>query len=162
MTEQTKTIHFTDPRPHLAKLAGLSGLEQFQAIADGVVPPPPIGTHMNMDLVSFSEGDVVFSATPDVSHYNPIGAIHGGFIATLLDSAAGCAVHTTLPAGVGYTSLEIKVSFVRGLTAETGEVRAHGWVTKPGRRAAFAEADLRDTEGRLLATASSTCLIIGP
>ncbi|WP_236783333.1 PaaI family thioesterase [Arthrobacter dokdonensis] len=102
------------------------------------------------------------TAQPDESHYNPIGSIHGGFFATVLDSACGCAVHSTLQAGVGYTSLEIKVSFLRPITAETGTVTAHGWVTRRGRTAAFAEADIRDSDGRVLATASSTCLIIHP
>lgn len=156
----TKTLTYRDPRPHLSALAGLSGLEQFQAFADGTVPSAPISAHMNMELSSFSEGDVVFKATPEVSHYNPIGAVHGGFVATLLDSACGCAVHTTLPAGVGYTSLEIKISFLRGITADSGPVFAHGWVTRAGRRAAFAEADVRDADGRVLATATSTCLVI--
>lgn len=160
--EQTSTLTYTDPRPHLAKFQGLSGLEQIQALAEGTVPPPPITAHMNMALTSFGEGEVVFTGIPDVSHYNPIGTVHGGFAATLLDSACGCAVHTTLPAGSAYTSLEIKLSFLRGIDADTGTVTARGWVTRAGRRAAFAEADLRDAEGRVLATATSTCLIITP
>lgn len=102
------------------------------------------------------------TAVPDESHYNPIGSVHGGFFATVLDSACGCAVHTTLPTGVGYTSLEIKVSFLRPITADTGKVTAHGWVTKRGKGVAFAEADIRDQDGRVLATASSTCLVIHP
>ncbi len=102
------------------------------------------------------------TAVPDESHYNPIGSVHGGFFATVLDSACGCAVHSTLPTGVGYTSLEIKVSFLRPITADTGQVTAHGWVTRAGRSAVFAEADMRDGQGRVLATASSTCLIVRP
>jgi uncharacterized protein (TIGR00369 family) len=85
--------------------------------------------------------------------------VHGGLALTLLDSAAGCAVHSTLPLGLAYTSLETKVNFLRAITSDTGPVRAHGWVTKPGRRAAFAEADLRALDGTLLATAQSTCLV---
>ena len=101
----------------------------------------------------------MFTAVPDESHYNPIGSVHGGFYATLLDSVCGCAVHSTLPAGQAYTSLELKVSFLRPITVDTGPVTAHGWVTKPGSRAAFAEGDIRDASGRLLATASSSCAV---
>lgn len=97
---------------------------------------------------------------PNESHYNPIGSVHGGFYVTLLDSVCGCAVHTTLPAGVGYTSLEIKTNFLRPMTVETGKVTAKGWVTKAGRSAAFAEGEIRDQSGKLLATASSVCLIV--
>lgn len=132
----------------------------MRALIDGTVAPPPISSHIGLEFVSVAEGDVVMTAQPDESHYNPIGSIHGGFFATVLDSVCGCAVHSTLPAGVGYTSLEIKVSFLRPITAETGTVTAHGWVTRRGRSASFAEADIRDSEGRVLATASSTCLII--
>ena len=103
--------------------------------------------------------DAVFEIVPDDSHYNPIGVVHGGVALTLLDSAAGCAVQSTLPQGFAYTSLETKVNFLRAITSDTGKLRAHGWVTKPGKRAAFAEADLRDAEGRVYATASSTCLV---
>lgn len=93
-------------------------------------------------------------------HYNPIGSVHGGVYATVLDSATGCAVHSTLPAGVGYTSLDLSVKFLRGMTAGTGRALCEGRVVHRGRRTALAEATLRDTEGRLLATASSTCLIV--
>ena len=137
----------------------MTGLQQLQAIVRGELPPPPIAAHFGMRIVSLAEGDVVFEGVPDGSHYNPIGWVHGGFSATLLDSACGSAVHSSLQPGQAYTSLEIKVSFLRPITADTGPVRAHGWVTKPGSRAAFAEADLRDADGRLLATASSVCAV---
>lgn len=99
------------------------------------------------------------TAEPDDSHCNPIGSVHGGFFATVLDSVRGCAVHSTLPAGAGYTSLEIKVSFLQPITAETGAVTAHSRTT---RGTTFAEADIRDGAGRVLATASSTCLVVRP
>ncbi|WEK12981.1 MAG: PaaI family thioesterase [Candidatus Microbacterium phytovorans] len=136
-----------------------SGRDVLQAIQNGDLDDPPISHHVGLRFAQIDDGDVVLTAEPDASHYNPIGAVHGGFFATVLDSACGCAVHSTLPAGVGYTSLELKVSFLRPITAETGTVTAHGWVTKRGRSAAFAEADLRDRDGRVLATASSTCLV---
>ncbi|WP_154794779.1 PaaI family thioesterase [Occultella kanbiaonis] len=160
--ERTRTLHYRDPLPQVARAFQRTGLEQLQAVIDGVVPPPPIAAHVGMGFVSVAEGDVVLTGIPDDSHYNPIGSVHAGFAATLLDSACGCAVHSTLPAGVGYTTLEIKISLLRSISAETGPVTAHGWVTKPGRRAAFAEADLRDARGRVLATASSSCLIVAP
>ena len=115
---------------------------------------------MGFTLVSVESGEVVFAATPDESVYNPIGMVHGGMACTMLDSAAGCAVHTTLPAGAGYSSIEIKISFLRPIHTHTGEIFAHGRVTKAVKRVAFAEADLRDSAGNVLATASSSLLII--
>lgn len=162
MTNRSRTIHYQSPEADKTKLFERTGLEQLRAMADGRAPAPPISSHIGLEFVSVSEGDVVMSAQPHESHYNPIGSVHGGFFATVLDSVCGCAVHSTLPAGVGYTSLEIKVSFLRPITAETGPVTAHGWVTRRGKSAAFAEADIRDSNGRVLATASSTCLIIHP
>jgi uncharacterized protein (TIGR00369 family) len=137
----------------------VSGLDFPNRISAGECPPPPIAKLFGFDLVEVSEGDAVFEVTPDDSHYNPIGVVHGGLALTILDSAAGCAVQSTLPVGLAYTSLETKVSFLRAITSDTGKLRSHGWVTKPGKRAAFAEADLRDVEGRVYATASSTCLV---
>lgn len=157
---ESKTIEYEDPAPYLKDVFGLPGVEQLQAIIDGHFPAPPIASHFGMEFLKASVGDVVMAATPDASHYNPIGSIHGGFAATLLDSVCGCAVQSTLPAGVGYTTLELKVSMVRAITRDTGRVTVHGWVTKPGSRAAFAEADIRDSDGRLLASASSTCLVL--
>lgn len=157
---RSRTLHYTVAEPNTAKVFERSGLEQLRAMVDKRVPAPPISSHIGLQIESVDEGDVLMSAEPDESHYNPIGSVHGGFFATVLDSACGCAVHSTLPAGVGYTSLELKVSFLRPITADTGTVTAHGWVTKVGRNVAFAEADVRDSDGRILATASSTCLII--
>jgi uncharacterized protein (TIGR00369 family) len=159
LIEQTKTITWVDPRPQAAKARTMSGLDYLQAMVDGGLPAAPIASHINMEFVSVEPGIAVMAATPDESHYNPIGSVHGGFFATLLDSVCGCAVQTTLPAGTAYTSLDLNVSFLRGITTETGRVIATGRVTKPGSRAAFVEADIKDGEGRLLATATSTCLV---
>jgi len=159
LDQSSKTISWTDPRPTAALGRELTGLEFLATMVAGEIPPAPIASHFNMTLVSVSQGDAVFEAVPDDSHYNPIGVVHGGLALTLLDSAAGCAVHSTLALGQAYTSLETKVNFLRAITSETGPVRAHGWVTKPGSRAAFAEADLRTLDGTLLATAQSTCLV---
>lgn len=161
-TDRTRTIHYQAPGKDKHTIFARSGLEQLRAVAAGEVPGPPISSHIGLEIVAAAEGDVVMTAVPDESHYNPIGSVHGGFFATVLDSACGCAVHTTLPPGVGYTSLEIKVSFLRPITADTGPVTGHGWVTRRGKGVAFAEADIRDQDGRVLATASSTCLVIRP
>ena len=159
MSESSRTVTWQDPRPTAAAALQLSGLDFLKRISAGEIPPPPIAKLFGFDLVEVSEGDAVFEVTPDDSHYNPIGVVHGGLALTILDSAAGCAVQSTLPVGLAYTSLETKVSFLRAITSDTGKLRSHGWVTKPGKRAAFAEADLRDVEGRVYATASSTCLV---
>jgi uncharacterized protein (TIGR00369 family) len=162
LTQQTKTIAWVDPRPQAVRALTMTGLEYLQAMIDGEIPAPPIASHINLEVVSVKTGEAVMAATPDESHYNPIGSVHGGFVATLLDSVCGCAVQTTLPAGTAYTSLDLSVNFLRGLTSETGRVIATGRVTKPGSRAAFVEADIRDAAGRLLATATSTCLVFTP
>ena len=158
---RSKSIEYSPAERDVRRIFSRTGLEHLQALAAGEVPAPPISSHVGLRLVSVAEGDVVMTAEPDESHYNPIGSVHGGFFAPVLDSACGCAVHSTLPAGVGYTSLDLKVSFLRSATADTGTVTAHGWVTKAGRNAVFVEADLRDAAGRVLATASSTCLVVG-
>jgi len=136
----------------------LDGLAQLQAmLASG--RRPPIGETMNFDLVEIERGRAVFEGTPDRSVYNPIGSVHGGYAATLLDSACGIAVHSHLDAGQGYTTLELKVAYHRGLSDRSGRVRAAGRVVSIGRRVAFAEATLHDGEGRLCASATSTLLV---
>lgn len=159
MTERTRTVTWEDPAIGVSAMSTMSGLDYIRAMAAGDVPAPPISALMNMDITEVAEGTVTFTARPDESHHNPIGMIHGGFACTLLDSAAGCAVQTTLPQGYGYTSLEIKVSYLKALSSASGEITCVGRVIKPGKRAAFAEAELRDTTGALIATASSTLLV---
>ena len=139
----------------------MTGREFLEAIAAGELPPAPIAETLGFTLTRVGDGEVWFGGTPDESVYNPIGAVHGGLVCTLLDSVCGCAVHSTLPAGTGYTSVEIKVNYLRSVKAGD-ELTAHGWVTKPGRRVAFAEGDVRDGQDRLVATASSTLLIMAP
>ena len=156
---RTRTVTWWDPMIGARAMRSLSGREYLQAMIDGRLPPAPIGGLMAMTAVSVGEGTVEFRCLPDESAYNPIGVVHGGLVCTLLDSVAGCAVHSTLPSGVGYTSLEIKVSYLRPVRHGGGELKAIGRVTKPGRRAAFADGEVRDEHGRLIATASSTCLV---
>src|SRR5688572_25750501 len=156
---RSKTVEWYDPLAAAAAGSRLSGIEHLQAVAEGRLPPPPIAGLMGFDLVTVSDGEVVFRCTPDESAYNPIGVVHGGLVCTLLDSVCGCAVQSQLEQGTGYTSLEIKVSYLRPVLADTGELTARGWVTRRGRRASFAEGDVRDPQGRVVATASSTCLV---
>lgn len=138
----------------------MSGIEHIQAMARGELPPPPIAAHFDFEVSDVRPGEVTFSCLPDESAYNPIGLIHGGLVCTLLDSVLGLAVQTTLAAGIGWTSIEIKVSYLRPVRSASGRLVARGWVTKPGRRVAFAEGDVRDGAGVIVATASSSCLIM--
>jgi uncharacterized protein (TIGR00369 family) len=143
-----------------ASLYELPGRDALRAVADGSVAPPPIAEHFGFGITEVGDGEVVFTCQPDESAYNPIGMVHGGLVCTLLDTVIGCAVHTTLPARVGYTSIELKVSYLRPVHGDRGLLTARGWVTKPGRRVAFAEGTVTDAEGRVVATASGSCLIM--
>jgi uncharacterized protein (TIGR00369 family) len=131
----------------------------MQDLADGKIPPPPIAMLFGMWMARVERGLAQFECVPDESAYNPIGVIHGGLVCTLADSVAGCAVHTTLDAGIGYTSIDITVNYLRPVTVDSGTLVAVGRVTKPGRRVALASAEIHDGAGRLVATASSNCLV---
>ena len=135
------------------------GLEQLRQAFAGP-QRPGIGATLGFRLVEIEAGRVVFAGTPGPEVYNPIGTVHGGYAATLLDSACGCAVHSRLTADQAYTTLELKVAYHRGMTARTGEVFAEGRVVSLGRRAAFAEATLKDAAGRLYASATSSLLVM--
>ena len=140
---------------------GLSGVEQLRALMTAG-RMPGIGRSLQFTLTEVEEGRVVFEGVPGEHAYNPIGMVHGGYAATLLDSACGCAVHSRLSPGQGYTTLELKVAYHKAITVKTGLVRALGTVASIGRRAAFAEARLVDADGRLLASATSTLLVMSP
>ncbi len=141
-------------------LAALTGLQQMQALQSGAFPYQGIGHTLGFRLVEVAEGRVVFAGAPGPEVYNPLGQVHGGYAATLLDSACGCAVHTRIQPGQGYTTLEIKVAYHRAMSADTGEVRAVGVVAHLGRRTAYAEAKLTDAAGKLVASATSTLMIL--
>ncbi|HEX8423347.1 MAG TPA: PaaI family thioesterase [Pyrinomonadaceae bacterium] len=158
-SERTLTVSWEDPRPLAETGRGLSGLEYLQKIVAGELPRPPISALMNFSLAELSEGYAVFAVEPAEYHYNPIGVVHGGLAATLLDSAMGCAVHSMLPTGAGYTTLEVKVNFVRAMTAETGRVRCEGKLIHLGGRTATAEGRIVDEDGKLYAHGTTTCLI---
>jgi uncharacterized protein (TIGR00369 family) len=140
-------------------MATMPGLDFVRAIFDGKLPAPPIMQGIEPFASTAEPGVVVMHSTPGFRHYNPIGSVHGGYAATLLDSVMGLAVHTMLPAGTGYTTLEFKISFIRGMTGDTGPVRSEGRTLNVGRRAATAEARITDAKGRLLAHATTTCLV---
>ena len=153
------TYTWVDPAIGLAQLPQLSGLEYLTGILEGRIPEPPIAVLMNMDIVAVSEGEVVFETRPTQAHYNPLGTIHGGLACTVLDTVLGCAAHSTLPAGTGYTSIDITVSYVRPIQPSVEPLRATGRVRKSGTRVIFAEAELTDSAGNLLATATSSLLV---
>jgi uncharacterized protein (TIGR00369 family) len=158
----TRTITWQDPVPSAAAGAELAGLDYVRAIQAGEIPPPPIAVVMNYAIAELEEGRAVFEGRPGEEHYNPIGVVHGGYASTILDSALGCAVHTTLPKGVGYTSQTLEVKYLRPITRDTGIVRCEAEVVHRGRKSATSEARLIAKEsGKLLATGTSTCLILG-
>ena len=143
----------------LEEIADISGLEMLQRLAAGDLPRPPIGATLNFDPETVEHGRVIFAGTPLFDHYNPIGTVHGGWIAAMLDSALGCAVHSTLAAGSAYTTVEIKVNYLRPVTTATGRMRAEGKVIHVGRSFATAEATLTDEAGKLYAHGTTTCAI---
>src|ERR1700759_1627294 len=140
-------------------MASMSGLDFVRAIFARRLPEPPIMQTVEPFDCTAEPGVVVIHSAPALRHYNPIGSVHGGYAAILLDSAMGLAVQTTLPAGTGYTTLEFKISFVRGMNKDTGKIRTEGKVLNAGRRVATAEARILDGTGRLLAHATTTCLV---
>ena len=157
---RSRTITWQDPVASAAVGAEMAGLEYVRAIQSGEIPPPPIAVVMNFSIAELDEGRAVFIGEPGEEHYNPIGVVHGGYASTILDSALGCAVHTTCPAGVGYTSQTLEVKYLRPITRDTGAVRAEAEVIHRGRKTAVAEAKLTAVEsGKLLASGTSTCLI---
>src|SRR5690242_15068462 len=160
MQPRERTVAWHDPLAAAASGRGLSGLEHLQAIVAGDIPPPPIAALLGFELVAVEEGRAVFAVTPGEYHYNPIGVVHGGLAATLLDSAMGCAVHSTLPAGTAYTTLEVKVNFARPITGATGRIVCEGSVIHRGRTVATADGRVTaEATGKLLAHGTTTCLL---
>jgi uncharacterized protein (TIGR00369 family) len=140
-------------------MASMAGVDFVRAIFNGQLPAPPIMQTVEPFESTAEPGVVVMHSTPGFRHYNPIGSVHGGYAATLLDSAMGLAVHSMLPKGTGYTTLEFKISFIKGMTKDTGTIRTEGRTLNVGRRTATAEARITDAKGRLLAHATTTCLV---
>jgi uncharacterized protein (TIGR00369 family) len=143
----------------IEQVRGMDGLTLFDEIRAGRLPAPPLAKVLGFWIDEVEAGRVVFAYEPVIDHYNPIGSVHGGIAATLLDSVMGCSVHTQLKAGVGYTTVEIKINYVRAMTDKTGRVRAEGKVINLGSRIATAEGRLTDAAGKLLAHGTTTCLL---
>jgi uncharacterized protein (TIGR00369 family) len=140
-------------------LSALDGYEQLMAIGEGLLPPAPIAATLGLENFGGERGSISVELVPEQRHYNPLGSVHGGVISTLLDTAAGCSVHSVLAAGEMYTSLDLTVKFLRAVTVDSGRLRAVGTVVQRGRRTALAEAQLFDESGRLVAHATSSCMI---
>ncbi|MFF3951226.1 PaaI family thioesterase [Streptomyces sp. NPDC001902] len=156
---RSRTFAWGDPKVSAAAVGRTSGLEFLRDVLAGRLPAPPIASTLGFTLEEVEEGRAVFAMEPGEEHYNPIGSVHGGVYATLLDSAAGCAVQSVLPEGMGYTSLDLNLKFLRPITVDTGKVRAVGTVLNQGRRTALAQAELFDATDRLLAHATSSCML---
>ena len=156
---RSRTYTWQDPTPTANAAREKSGAELFGEMLNGSLPQPPIARTLDFQLTETSDGGAVFEIDCSEFHFNPLGAVHGGVIATLLDSAMSCAVHTLLPAGSGYTTVEMKVNFVRPILASTGPLRCVGSVVHGGRRIATAEGRLTDASGKLYAHGTTTCFI---
>jgi uncharacterized protein (TIGR00369 family) len=158
---RTRTFTWQDPSSMAAIAMGQSGIDYLGAIAEGALPPPPIARMLGLELVEIERGRAVFSMEPAEWMYNPIGSVHGGIAATILDSCMGCAVHTTLEAGVGYTTADLQVRYIRAMSDATGRVLAEGRVVHAGRRTATAEGRLFvESDETLIAHASTGCVIL--
>lgn len=160
MTNRERSYSWEDPTALARAGSQMSGLEFLRAMQAGELPHPPICATVGFRFVEFGEGHAVMELEPGEHQYNPIGTVHGGVMVALLDSVAGSAVHTTLPAGVGYTTVSINTSFLRTVRGDTGTLRAVGSLIRAGRRVALAEANLTDVDGNLYAHATSNCLIL--
>jgi uncharacterized protein (TIGR00369 family) len=161
--DRTRTVAWDDPAPILAAAPDRTGLELMRGIMTGELPAPPVAQLLGFGIDRVDEGNVVFTMDPLEAHQNPLGTVHGGIITTLLDSAMGCAVHTTLPAGGMYTTLELKVNFLRPSFGGGATLLAEGTVLHRGSTTVLAEATITDADrGRRIAHATSTCLILPP
>jgi uncharacterized protein (TIGR00369 family) len=159
VVERSRTFSWDDPAVDPARVAGMTGLELLRAMQAGELPTPPIMHTLGVERIEAEPGRATVLMTAREYHYNPLGTVHGGVLATLLDTAAACAVHTTLPAGTGYTSLDRTTKFLRPVTVDSGLLRCEGSVLSRGRRTALAEARLTDAAGQLVAYATSSCLV---
>jgi uncharacterized protein (TIGR00369 family) len=155
---RSRTFEWDEATAFWHRAQGKSGLELLRMAIAGELPPPPMARLMDIRLTQIEKGKAIFTGTPQEFHYNPLGTVHGGYGATLLDSAMGCAVHSTLDAGDIYTTLEFKINFMRALTHDTGEVKGIGTVINATRTTAVAEGRIEDASGKLYAFATTTCV----
>ncbi len=159
---RTRTVTWEDPLIGAAAAASMSGLEYLRAISSGDIPPPPIALLLGMEAPQVEAGRAVFALQPGEHLYNPIGSVHGGVLATLLDSALGCAIHSTLLSGVGYTTVDLNVTYLRPVNKDSGRLECQAEVVHSGRKIATARAQVTDATGRVYATATTTCLVFLP
>jgi uncharacterized protein (TIGR00369 family) len=157
--QRSRTVTWHSPGPSTARGLAMPGIDYLRAMRDGALPPAPIAGLLQFEVAEVDPGRVVFTCVPDESAYNPIGAIHGGLLCTLLDSVTGCAVHSTLPQGKGYTSIEIKVNYLKAVRLNSGLLTATGTLVKAGSRVGFTDGVVTDASGATVATATSTLLI---
>ena len=157
---RTFTVEWSDPAALAAAGRSMAGIDFLRAMRDGRLPPPPIAQLMGFRLAEVEPGHAVFECLPGEQHYNPIGVVHGGLAMTLLDSAMGVCIHTRLPVGTGYTTLEAKTNLVRAISDKTGKVRAIGKLVHLGSRIATAEGRIEDATGKLYAHATTTCIVL--
>lgn len=159
---RTRTTTWDDPAPFKTAARARSGLEILHAIGHGELPVPPMMRTLGIEAVAVEVGRAVFAAVPGEHHYNPLSVVHGGLAAALCDTVMGCAIHSLLPVGAGYTTLELKINFVRPITVDTGRVECEGTTIHVGSRIATAEARVVDGEGKLYAHATTTCMLFQP
>jgi uncharacterized protein (TIGR00369 family) len=162
ISQRNRTVSWNDPMVGANAARTMSGIDYLRAIEAGEIPPPPIAKLLGFRLQRVDSGHAVFELEPAEYHYNPIGMVHGGVASTVLDSAMGCAVHSTLPAGTGYSTVELKVNFIRPLSTRTGTLRCEASVIHTGGRIATAEGKLVDKDGKLYAQGTTTCIIFRP
>ncbi len=161
-TARSRSVTWEDPLPTLQRAQAMSGLEAMQGIVSGALAHPPISALLGIRMTEAGDGRVVCTLQPGEDQYNPIGSVHGGVVSTLMDSAMSCAVHTTLPAGTGYTTLEVKANFLRPVSVRTGPLTCEGKVVHAGSRVATAECRVVDGAGKLYAHGTATCLLLRP
>ena|SRR5437763_714011 len=161
-TSRTRTVSWEDPTEAVLVGKTISGQAFLEAMQSGELPAPPVAVLIGMRMTEVSEGRVVFALEPAEYHYNPLGTVHGGVTATLLDTALGCAIQSMLPAETGYTTVELKINYLRPLTVETGTVYCEGRIIHVGGRIATAEGRLTDEAGKLYAHGTTTCIIFRP
>jgi uncharacterized protein (TIGR00369 family) len=157
--QRSRTVVWEDPRRVAEASSQISGIELLRSIGSGTIPPPPMAMLVGLTPVLAEEGRVIFALTPEEIHYNTMGVVHGGAIATLVDTALGCAVMSKMPRGTGYTTVELHLNFVRPATVATGRLLCEALIVHSGSRMATAEAKVRDEAGKLYAHASTTCFV---
>jgi uncharacterized protein (TIGR00369 family) len=160
MNKRTRTFSWQDPHESAGKGLRLSGADYIEAIKSGEIPPPPVMHLLDFQIGDAADGKAVFHFEPQEFHYNPLGTVHGGVITTLLDSSMGCSLHSLLPKGTGYTTLELKVNFLRPITMNSGKLECRGKVINLGGKTALTEAQIVDASGKIFAHGVSTCLLM--